>query len=159
MIGRPELVNDDRFKDDLARGEQRRALSAHMGEWCADRTTDECLGQMERHKVPGGPVLDAPAGARPAPRAADRRVRARSSTRRRPSRCPWPASRSCMSAHARRRSAAGRRSWASTPTRSCELGYDDDEIDRLRAAVPLNVRFTADARDDPLRGGRARRHR
>jgi crotonobetainyl-CoA:carnitine CoA-transferase CaiB-like acyl-CoA transferase len=28
-----------------------------MGAWCADRTTAECLAEMERHKVPGGPVL------------------------------------------------------------------------------------------------------
>lgn len=57
MIGRPELVNDDRFKDDLARGDNGDALSAYMGAWCADRTTAECLDEMERHKVPGGPVL------------------------------------------------------------------------------------------------------
>jgi crotonobetainyl-CoA:carnitine CoA-transferase CaiB-like acyl-CoA transferase len=57
MIGRPELVNDDRFKDDQARGDNGDALSAYMGAWCADRTNAECLEQMESHKVPGGPVL------------------------------------------------------------------------------------------------------
>lgn len=57
MIGRRDLVDDVRFKDDLARGEHGEALSAYMGAWCADRTTDECLVAMERAKVPGGPVL------------------------------------------------------------------------------------------------------
>ena len=28
-----------------------------MAAWCADRTTDECLAEMDRGKVPGGPVL------------------------------------------------------------------------------------------------------
>ena len=57
MIGRPDLVHDERFKDDLARGDNGEALSAYMAAWCADRTTDECLDAMDRGKVPGGPVL------------------------------------------------------------------------------------------------------
>ena len=57
MIGRPDLVDDERFVDDLARGDNGVALSAYMGAWCADRTTAQCLAEMERHKVPGGPVL------------------------------------------------------------------------------------------------------
>jgi crotonobetainyl-CoA:carnitine CoA-transferase CaiB-like acyl-CoA transferase len=57
MIGRPDLVNDDRFKDDLARGDNGELLSAHMAVWASERTTAECLEAMEAHKVPGGPVL------------------------------------------------------------------------------------------------------
>jgi crotonobetainyl-CoA:carnitine CoA-transferase CaiB-like acyl-CoA transferase len=57
MVGRPELVNDDRFKDDLARGDNSTELSALMDAWCAERTTAECLAAMEAAKVPGGPVL------------------------------------------------------------------------------------------------------
>jgi crotonobetainyl-CoA:carnitine CoA-transferase CaiB-like acyl-CoA transferase len=57
MIGRPDLLDDDRFKDDLSRGENSEALSAYMAAWCADRTNDECLAEMDRNKVPGGPVL------------------------------------------------------------------------------------------------------
>ena len=41
MIGRLDLVDDGRFTDDLARGENSEALSAYMGAWCADRTTAE----------------------------------------------------------------------------------------------------------------------
>ena len=57
MVGRPDLLDDERFKDDLARGDNGEVLSAYMAAWCADRTNDECLAEMERHKVPGGPVL------------------------------------------------------------------------------------------------------
>jgi crotonobetainyl-CoA:carnitine CoA-transferase CaiB-like acyl-CoA transferase len=57
MIGRPDLGDDERFKDDLSRGEHSEALSAYMGAWCADRTTEQCLEEMDANKVPGGPVL------------------------------------------------------------------------------------------------------
>jgi len=57
MIGRPDLIDDDRFKDDLGRGDNGEALSAYMAAWCADRTTAECLAEMDANKVPGGPVL------------------------------------------------------------------------------------------------------
>ncbi len=57
MIGRPDLVGDVRFGDDLSRGEHGEALSAYMGAWCADRTTAACLTAMERARIPGGPVL------------------------------------------------------------------------------------------------------
>jgi crotonobetainyl-CoA:carnitine CoA-transferase CaiB-like acyl-CoA transferase len=35
MVGRPELFHDERFKDDLARGDNGEALSAIMSAWCA----------------------------------------------------------------------------------------------------------------------------
>ena len=57
MIGRPDLVDDERFRDDQARGDNGEALTAYMAAWCADRTTAECLDAMEKAKVPGGPVL------------------------------------------------------------------------------------------------------
>ena len=57
MIGRPDLLEDDRFKDDLSRGDHGEALSAYMAAWCADRTTQQCLAEMDASKVPGGPVL------------------------------------------------------------------------------------------------------
>ena len=56
LVDRPELVHDERFKDDLARGDNSAALSEIMGAWCASRTTAEVLAAMETLKVPGGPV-------------------------------------------------------------------------------------------------------
>jgi crotonobetainyl-CoA:carnitine CoA-transferase CaiB-like acyl-CoA transferase len=57
LIGREELLEDERFHDDLSRGEHGEELSAIMGAWCAERTTDEVLALLEQAKVPGGPVL------------------------------------------------------------------------------------------------------
>ena len=57
MIGRPDLLDDERFKDDLSRGDHGEALSAYMAAWCADRTTQQCLAEIDSSKVPGGPVL------------------------------------------------------------------------------------------------------
>lgn len=56
LIGQPDLVNDERFKDDLARGDNGELLTAHMRVWCSTRTTAQCLTEMAAHKVPGGPV-------------------------------------------------------------------------------------------------------
>ena len=55
MIGEPELLDDERFKDDLGRGDNGEALSAYMGAWCADRTTAECLAEMEAQQGAGRP--------------------------------------------------------------------------------------------------------
>ncbi|MFN0029540.1 MAG: CaiB/BaiF CoA transferase family protein [Acidimicrobiales bacterium] len=57
MVGKPELLHDDRFKDDLARGDNGEILSAYTSVWAAERTTQQCLDEMEANKVPGGPVL------------------------------------------------------------------------------------------------------
>jgi crotonobetainyl-CoA:carnitine CoA-transferase CaiB-like acyl-CoA transferase len=56
LVGRPDLLNDDRFKDDLSRGDNGEALSEVMAQWCSTRTTTEVLAAMEASKVPGGPV-------------------------------------------------------------------------------------------------------
>jgi crotonobetainyl-CoA:carnitine CoA-transferase CaiB-like acyl-CoA transferase len=56
MVERPDLLNDDRFKDDLARGDHGEELSAAMSEWCSSRSNEEVLAAMEEAKVPGGPV-------------------------------------------------------------------------------------------------------
>lgn len=60
MIGRTDLLEDERFRDDDSRGRHGVELSAYMGAWCADRTTQECIDAMDAHRIPGGPVL-APA--------------------------------------------------------------------------------------------------
>jgi crotonobetainyl-CoA:carnitine CoA-transferase CaiB-like acyl-CoA transferase len=57
MIGRPDLQQDVRFRDDASRGKNGVALSAYMAAWSADRTTDECMASMEAHRLPGGPIL------------------------------------------------------------------------------------------------------
>jgi crotonobetainyl-CoA:carnitine CoA-transferase CaiB-like acyl-CoA transferase len=50
-------LNDPRFKDDLARGDNGEAISARMREWCFDRTTAEAIAELEKARIPAGPVL------------------------------------------------------------------------------------------------------
>jgi len=56
MIGEPELVNDERFKDDFGRGANSEVLSAKMGAWAAARTNAQALDDMAANKIPAGPV-------------------------------------------------------------------------------------------------------
>jgi crotonobetainyl-CoA:carnitine CoA-transferase CaiB-like acyl-CoA transferase len=56
MIGAPELVDDARFKDDESRGLHGELLSARMADWCEKRTNAEVLAEMEKARVPAGPV-------------------------------------------------------------------------------------------------------
>lgn len=53
MVGRPELTSDPRFVGDIARGDHGDLLSAMMSEWCASRTSSECLAALEAVRVPG----------------------------------------------------------------------------------------------------------
>jgi crotonobetainyl-CoA:carnitine CoA-transferase CaiB-like acyl-CoA transferase len=50
-------LNDPRFKDDLARGDNAPLISARMREWCAERTTAEAIAALEEARIPAGPVL------------------------------------------------------------------------------------------------------
>jgi len=56
MVGQPELMDDPRFTDDLARGDHGEALSNIMMTWCKSRTQDEVLSAMADAKIPAGPV-------------------------------------------------------------------------------------------------------
>ncbi len=57
MIGEESLVTDPRFATDEARGDNGEELSERAARWCAARTVAEALAELERAKVPAGPVL------------------------------------------------------------------------------------------------------
>ncbi len=57
LMNRPEWLTDERFKDDLGRGDHRDILCPIMADWCAERTTAEALAELEQNTVPAGPVL------------------------------------------------------------------------------------------------------
>jgi crotonobetainyl-CoA:carnitine CoA-transferase CaiB-like acyl-CoA transferase len=57
MIGEESLVTDPRFATDEARGDNGEELSERAARWCASRTVAEALAELERAKVPAGPVL------------------------------------------------------------------------------------------------------
>jgi len=69
LIGRADLINDPRFASDLARGENGSVLSEIMAGWCAERTKDECLTELEKSRIPGCPAL-TPEAALSAPEIA-----------------------------------------------------------------------------------------
>ena len=56
LIARPDLFEDPRLQTDLARGDHGEELSGLMGQWCATRTREEALNELERSKIPAGPV-------------------------------------------------------------------------------------------------------
>ncbi len=56
LIGAPEWVGDERFATDDARGENGVVVSARVGAWCAERTTAAALGELDRARIPCGPV-------------------------------------------------------------------------------------------------------
>ncbi|SLN12564.1 CaiB/BaiF CoA transferase family protein [Oceanibacterium hippocampi] len=49
-------LDDPRFKDDQARGDNGDILSARTAEWCATRTTAEALAELDAARIPAGPV-------------------------------------------------------------------------------------------------------
>jgi crotonobetainyl-CoA:carnitine CoA-transferase CaiB-like acyl-CoA transferase len=56
LMGEGHWLTDSRFKDDLARGDNGEVISKRMSEWTAARTTAEALADLEKAKIPGGPL-------------------------------------------------------------------------------------------------------
>jgi crotonobetainyl-CoA:carnitine CoA-transferase CaiB-like acyl-CoA transferase len=56
LMGEDHWLTDPRFKDDEARGDNSEVVSKRMSEWTAQRTTAEALAELERAKIPAGPL-------------------------------------------------------------------------------------------------------
>jgi crotonobetainyl-CoA:carnitine CoA-transferase CaiB-like acyl-CoA transferase len=56
LMGDDHWLTDPRFKDDEARGDHGELISKRMSEWTAQRTTAEALAELERAKIPAGPL-------------------------------------------------------------------------------------------------------
>src|SRR5215510_7069571 len=56
LMGEDHWLTDPRFKDDLARGDNGEIISKRMSEWTAERTTEQALSELEKAKVPAGPL-------------------------------------------------------------------------------------------------------
>jgi formyl-CoA transferase len=56
LVGNPGLVDDPRFKDDRARGEHGQHLSGIMSIWCHGRTRSQALAELEKARIPAGPI-------------------------------------------------------------------------------------------------------
>lgn len=57
LVGEEGWIEDPRFEDDQARGDEGIALSERMAEWCEGRTTREALDALDRARIPAAPVL------------------------------------------------------------------------------------------------------
>ena len=49
-------INDPRFQSDQSRGDHSDEILARMRDWCAGRTTDEALRELQAAGLPSGPV-------------------------------------------------------------------------------------------------------
>ena len=57
LMGEDHWLNDDRFKTDISRGDNGEIISERLASWCAERTSEEVLAEMEKARIPAGPIL------------------------------------------------------------------------------------------------------
>ncbi|HEX7288122.1 MAG TPA: CoA transferase [Candidatus Angelobacter sp.] len=58
LVGRPDLVADPRLADDISRANHRDVITEAMNAWLASRTTAQAIAELESARIPAGPVLD-----------------------------------------------------------------------------------------------------
>ncbi|MEM1412565.1 MAG: CoA transferase [Pseudomonadota bacterium] len=58
LLGREAWLDDEQLLSDQGRGDARNLLCPAMGEWCAQRSTEEALEALEAAGIPSGPVLN-----------------------------------------------------------------------------------------------------
>ena len=59
LMNEDSWLTDERFKDDLSRGENGNLISQRMSEWCLERTSKEAIDELEKSRIPVGEVLKA----------------------------------------------------------------------------------------------------
>jgi crotonobetainyl-CoA:carnitine CoA-transferase CaiB-like acyl-CoA transferase len=57
-IGHEELIDDPELHNDYARFEHRDRVDPLIVEWCADRTVDEVIEELQSVRIPCAPLLD-----------------------------------------------------------------------------------------------------
>jgi crotonobetainyl-CoA:carnitine CoA-transferase CaiB-like acyl-CoA transferase len=57
LMGEPHWLEDPRFRDDISRGNHGAEISARLARWCAERTSQQVLAEMEAARLPAGPVM------------------------------------------------------------------------------------------------------
>jgi crotonobetainyl-CoA:carnitine CoA-transferase CaiB-like acyl-CoA transferase len=58
LVGREDFIGDPRFAGDQLRADNRDAITDAMNAWLATRTTEQAIAELEKARVPAGPVLD-----------------------------------------------------------------------------------------------------
>ncbi len=56
LVDRTDLIDDPRFKDDNARGSNYALVNEIMAAWCAQRSRAAAMSQLEKARIPCGPV-------------------------------------------------------------------------------------------------------
>tara|TARA_B100001250_G_scaffold228424_1_gene196103 strand:- start:2001 stop:3194 length:1194 start_codon:yes stop_codon:yes gene_type:complete len=59
LMGEKEWLEDERFCDDLSRGNYSEIISKRMSKWCAERTSKEAIEELNKARIPVGEVLKA----------------------------------------------------------------------------------------------------
>jgi len=57
LMGHEEFIGDARFAGDQARADHRDAITQAMNDWLATRTTTKAIEELEKARIPAGPVL------------------------------------------------------------------------------------------------------
>src|SRR5262249_47206860 len=55
LIGREDLVDDPRLRDDISRGNNAVVINDAMSKWCSERTRDRAIAELEAARIPCGP--------------------------------------------------------------------------------------------------------
>jgi crotonobetainyl-CoA:carnitine CoA-transferase CaiB-like acyl-CoA transferase len=58
LIGRQDLLDDPRCRDDVARGNNYALINEAMNHWCGGLSREEAMAQLEHARIPCGPVYD-----------------------------------------------------------------------------------------------------
>lgn len=58
LMGEEHWLHDERYKDDISRGDNGEAISARLAQWCLERSTQTVLEEFEKAKLPAGSVYD-----------------------------------------------------------------------------------------------------
>src|SRR5215472_9196701 len=58
LVGREDFIGDPRFSGDQLRADNREPITKAMNAWLATRTTEQAIAELEKARVPAGPVLD-----------------------------------------------------------------------------------------------------
>ena len=56
LVGREDFIEDPRFKDDLARGDNHQPITEAMKNWCRQYTNAEAIAHLEKARIPCGAV-------------------------------------------------------------------------------------------------------
>jgi crotonobetainyl-CoA:carnitine CoA-transferase CaiB-like acyl-CoA transferase len=58
LVGREDFIGDPRFASDQLRADNRDAIAEAMNAWLTTRTTEQAITELEKARVPAGPVLE-----------------------------------------------------------------------------------------------------